>query len=146
MDRILKKFCAKPVQILLDRIRERPEDFDRHRMTIWYRLATHKKDYTWVERKAVDYAMRRREKVYNRKVLLDRILEETVNPSSPSNMGTYDDTFYAKPGQLFQPNPLAEYQKIYTETMRRTLDSQALISPNIVRFDSNGNVLTTPCK
>lgn len=142
MDRILKKFCAKEVQILLDRIKERPEDFSNDRMGIWYRLAKHKADYTWVERKAINHAMRRRDKVHNRKLLLAKILEATVNPKD-SNEDVFE---YAKPGQLFQPNSLAEYQRIYTETMRQTLDSQALISPNIVRFDSNGKVLTTPCK
>ena len=56
MDRILKKFCAKEVQILLTRIRERPEDFQGNSYNIWQRLVDHGKHYTWIERKLIDEA------------------------------------------------------------------------------------------
>ena len=121
MDRILKKFCAKEVQILLDRIKERPEDFSNDRMGIWYRLAKHKAEYTWVERKAINYAMRRRDKVHNRKLLLAKILEATIDPSK-----NHEDMFYGP-------------------SLMHMIDRMP-IQPNIVRFDSNGKVLTTPCK
>lgn len=134
MDRILKKFCAREVQILLDRIRERPEDFDEGRMGIWYRLAKHKRDYTWVERKAINYAMRKRDKVHNRRLLLAKILDATVNPK-----GSNEETFkYVKPGQFIQPNSLAEYQSMRTEMMRQMMNAA---SPNNVGFDSYGRTL-----
>jgi hypothetical protein len=135
MDRILKKFCAKEVQILLDRIRERPEDFNNDHMGIWYRLAKHKTHYTWIERKAINYAMRRRDKVHNRKLLLAKILEATIDPSK--NHG--EDVFY---GSSLASMVNAQMQRYRDEVMM--MNPQ--IQPNIVRFDSNGKVLTTPCK
>lgn len=123
MGKLLDRFCAKEVQILLTRIRERPEDFNNNSYNIWQRLVEHGKHYTWIERKLIDREMRKMKKVYSRKMLLARILDATVNPK-----GSDGDVFeYTKPGQFIQPNSLVEHQRMQTEMARQMMNSA---SPN----------------
>lgn len=91
MGNILKHLCAKEVQILLTRMKERPEDFvEPNKYTTWRRLMDHKEHYTWIERKLIARAKKKITKEYQRQRLLARILEETVTPTKDAG----EETFY----------------------------------------------------
>ena len=84
IEKFLIKRCSTEVQLMLTRMRERPEDFDYG--TGW-RMLVDKADestcpYTKIERKMIRKYWKACEHTRKRNELLGRIMQETINPTT----------------------------------------------------------------
>jgi hypothetical protein len=77
-EKLLLRFCSTEVQTMLQRLRERPEDFDYHKKL--YDIIRHKEHYTRVEQRCIDAAWTHHEKNEGRRALLTAIMSELINP------------------------------------------------------------------
>lgn len=84
IEKFLIKRCSTEVQLMLTRMKERPEDFDYG--TGW-RILVDKVDeltcpYTNIERKMIRKYWKACEHTRKRNELLGRIMQETINPTT----------------------------------------------------------------
>jgi len=88
LEKFLIKHCSTEVQIMLERMKQRPEDFDYG--TGWRALVEkvddEKTPYTGVERKMIRKYWKECRRVRSRKELLDRIMSETINPTTQKDL------------------------------------------------------------
>lgn len=88
IDKFLIKRCSTEVQVMLTRMKERPEDFDYG--TGWRKLVevadNEGSPYTKTERKMIRKYWKGCEYARKRKELLDRIMSETINPTTRENL------------------------------------------------------------
>ena len=84
MEKLLFKRCSTEVQLMLTRMKERPEDFNYG--TTWRSLAEsaseHQFPYTWVERVAIRKQWKKTLQQRKRSELLGRIMQQTINPTT----------------------------------------------------------------
>lgn len=78
-ERLLLRYCSIEVQAMLNRLRERPEDFNYEKRL--YDLISHQKHYTWVENKCTVAAWKSHERNEGRRHLLNAIMSELINPT-----------------------------------------------------------------
>jgi hypothetical protein len=87
------KQCATEVQIMLERMKQRPEDFDYG--TGWRKLVeladSASSPYTPVERKMIRKYWKECQNTRNRNELLSRIMSETINPTKEDY--TFNDKY-----------------------------------------------------
>lgn len=87
IDKFLIKRCSTEVQVMLTRMKERPEDFDYG--SVWKNLVeiadNTSNPYTNVERKMIRKYWKECQLQRDRKKLLGRIMQETINPTTPEN-------------------------------------------------------------
>lgn len=83
IEKLLLKRCSTEVQLMLTRMKERPEDFDYG--TGWRMLVEQVGDdkvpYSRIERMMILKYWKECRRVRSRKELLERIMSETINPS-----------------------------------------------------------------
>jgi len=87
IEQFLIKRCSTEVQIMLERMKQRPEDFDYG--TGWRKLvegAEGTYPYTNTERKLIRKYWKECQAHRNRKELLARIMSETINPTTREYM------------------------------------------------------------
>ena len=88
MEKLLFKRCSTEVQLMLTRMKERPEDFNYG--TTWRSLAESASEYqfpyTWVERVAIRKQWKKTLQQRKRSELLGRIMNETINPTSKESL------------------------------------------------------------
>jgi len=88
IEKFYTKQCATEVQIMLERMKQRPEDFDYG--TGWRKLVeladSASSPYTPVERKMIRKYWRECQNTRNRTELLRRIMSETINPTTREYM------------------------------------------------------------
>jgi hypothetical protein len=84
IEKFMLKRCSTEVQVMLTRMKERPEDFDFG--TGWRSLVERADDertpYTKVERKMIRRYWKECENARKRNELLARIMSETINPTT----------------------------------------------------------------
>jgi hypothetical protein len=84
IDKFLIKRCSTEVQVMLTRMKERPEDFDYG--TGWKKLVDMADDerspYTKVERKLIRKYWKECQLQRDRKKLLAQIMQQTINPTT----------------------------------------------------------------
>ena len=84
IEKFMLKRCSTEVQIMLTRMRERPEDFSYH--SGWKKLVeiaeTSSSPYTKIERKMIRAYWRECQLQRDRKALLAQIMQQTINPTS----------------------------------------------------------------
>jgi hypothetical protein len=84
IDKFLIKRCSTEVQVMLTRMKERPEDFDYG--TGWKNLVEVADDtrspYTKIERKMILKYWKECDNTRKRNELLGRIMNETINPTT----------------------------------------------------------------
>lgn len=84
IEKFLIKRCSTEVQIMLQRMKERPDDFDYG--TGWRKLVEIADDssspYTKAERKMIRKYWKECKDTRNRNELLRRIMSETINPTT----------------------------------------------------------------
>lgn len=84
IEKFLLKRCSTEVQVMLTRMKERPEDFDYG--TGWRKLVEIADDrsspYTSIERKMIRKYWKECKDVRNRNELLSRIMQQTINPTT----------------------------------------------------------------
>ena len=84
IDKFLIKRCSTEVQVMLTRMKERPEDFDYG--TGWKKLVevadNERSPYTKVERKLIRKYWKECQMQRDRKKLLAQIMQQTINPTT----------------------------------------------------------------
>lgn len=84
LEKFYIKRCATEVQIMLERMKQRPEDFDYG--TGWRKLVeiadSGSSPYTSIERKMIRKYWKQCQNTRNRNELLGRIMSETINPTT----------------------------------------------------------------
>ena len=84
IEKLLIKRCSTEVQLMLTRMKERPEDFDYG--TGWKKLVeiadNQNSPYTNVERKLIRKYWRECQVNRDRKKLLAQIMQQTINPTT----------------------------------------------------------------
>ena len=93
IEKFMLKRCSTEVQVMLTRMKERPEDFDYG--TGWRKLVEIADDraspYTSIERRMIRKYWKECKDVRNRNELLSRIMSETINPTTRE---TLEDTLF----------------------------------------------------
>lgn len=88
IEKYLIKRCSTEVQIMLERMKDRPEDFDYG--TGWRKLVevadNEGSPYTKTERKMIRKYWKECEHTRRRNELLRRIMSETINPTTRENL------------------------------------------------------------
>jgi len=88
IEKFLIKRCSTEVQIMLERMKQRPEDFGYG--TGWRKLVeiadNERNPYSKIERKMIRKYWKECEAQRDRKKLLDRIMSETINPTTRESM------------------------------------------------------------
>lgn len=88
IEKFMLKRCSTEVQVMLKRMKERPEDFDYG--TGWRKLVEIADDnsspYTSIERKMIRAYWKECKNVRNRNELLSRIMSETINPTTRESL------------------------------------------------------------
>lgn len=88
IEKFLIKRCSTEVQIMLERMKDRPEDFDYG--TGWRKLVevadNEGSPYTKTERKMIRKYWKECEHTRRRNELLRRIMSETINPTTRENL------------------------------------------------------------
>ena len=77
---ILLPLCSSEVRAMLQRLRERPEDFEHHKKL--YDIIRHEESFTWAERKCIKAEWTKSEKEQGRRRLLTKIMSELINPTN----------------------------------------------------------------
>jgi len=84
IEKFLIKRCSTEVQVMLTRMKERPEDFDYG--TGWKKLVeisdNERSPYTKVERKMIRKYWKECQVKRDRKKLLAQIMQQTINPTT----------------------------------------------------------------
>lgn len=84
IDKFLIKRCSTEVQVMLTRMKERPEDFDYG--SAWKKLVeiadNTSNPYTKVERKMIRAYWKECQMQRDRKKLLAQIMQQTINPTT----------------------------------------------------------------
>lgn len=93
IEKFMLKRCSTEVQVMLTRMKERPEDFDYG--TGWRKLVEIADDssspYTSIERRMIRKYWKECKDVRTRNELLSRIMSETINPTTRE---TLEDTLF----------------------------------------------------
>jgi hypothetical protein len=87
IEKFLIKRCSTEVQIMLERMKDRPEDFDYG--TGWRKLvegAEGTYPYTNTERKLIRKYWKECQAKRGRRQLLDKIMQQTINPTTREDM------------------------------------------------------------
>ena len=77
-EKLLLRFCSTEVQTMLQRLRERPEDFNDD--TRMYNIIRHEEYYTTVERVCINFAWKFHKENIGRRKLLNAITSQLINP------------------------------------------------------------------
>ena len=84
IEKFMLKRCSTEVQVMLTRMKERPEDFDYG--TGWKKLVevadNERSPYTTVERKLIRKYWKECQMQRDRKKLLAQIMQQTINPTT----------------------------------------------------------------
>jgi hypothetical protein len=110
IEKFMFKRCSTEVQVMLTRMRERPEDFSYH--SGWKRLVeiaeTNSSPYTKIERKMIRAYWRECQLQRDRKTLLAQIMQQTINPTSRESvengaiiMSSAQAKLYAQQAQMY---------------------------------------------
>jgi len=120
IEKFMLKRCSTEVQLMLTRMRERPEDFGYG--TGWKKLVEYAESssssYTRIERKMICAYWRECQLQRDRKELLARIMQQTINPASREDvedgtiiMSAAQSRLYAQAQQAGLSNILQQSQQ-----------------------------------
>jgi len=102
LEKFYIKRCATEVKIMLERMKDRPEEFDYG--TGWRKLVeladSDSSPYTSIERKMIRKYWEECKRVRNRNELLSRIMSETINPTKDDY--TFSDEYSKALAQSLQ--------------------------------------------
>ena len=102
IEKLLLKRCSTEVQLMITRMKERPEDFKYG--TSWRRLVEGAEDlqfpYTWAERVVIRKQWKKTLQQRKRTDLLGRIMNETINPTAKESLEDGMDAYKHQEQQL----------------------------------------------
>jgi hypothetical protein len=114
IEKFMLKRCSTEVQVMLTRMKERPEDFDYG--TGWKSLVevadngNDRNPYTKIERKMIRAYWKECQVQRERKLILAQIMKETINPTKPED---YD-----------------KVSKRYSQALAKSMQSTAQVAQN----------------
>ena len=115
IEKLLIRFCAPEVRMLITRLHERPEDFTYH--SVWRNLVTAQDGFTRIERKVLANEWAKVMKEKERRARLDSITAQVLNP-----MTGYDEPSKVPNGSIIgntATNPyLTQINQYQYEAMR----------------------------
>jgi hypothetical protein len=118
IEKFMLKRCSTEVQVMLTRMRERPEDFSYH--SGWKKLVeiaeTSNSPYTKIERKMIRAHWRECQLQRDRKALLAQIMQQTINPTSREDVEN---------GAIIMSKAQAMYNQALGQQAQQSLYSQA---------------------
>ena len=118
IEKFMLKRCSTEVQVMLTRMRERPEDFSYH--SGWKRLVeiaeTSSSPYTKIERGMIRAYWRECQLQRDRKALLAQIMQQTINPTSREDVEN---------GAIIMSKAQAMYNQALGQQAQQSLYSQA---------------------
>ena len=95
IEKFLIKRCSTEVQLMITRMKERPEDFNYG--TTWRSLAESASElqypYTWAERVSIRKQWKKTLQQRKRTDLLGRIMNETINPTAKESLEDGMDSY-----------------------------------------------------
>jgi len=102
IEKLLLKRCSTEVQLMITRMKERPEDFGYG--TTWRSLAESANEsqfpYTLIERKMIRAQWKKTLQQRKRSELLGRIMHETINPTAKESLEDGMDAYKRQEQQL----------------------------------------------
>ncbi len=136
IEKFMLKRCSTEVQIMLTRMRERPEDFSYH--SGWKKLVEYAEanssPYTKIERKMICAYWKECQSQRDRKTLLAQIMQQTLNPTSREDvedgrviMSATAANLYAK--QAKQAQMLNQAQQANTSLYSQATQAQGYTDP-----------------
>jgi hypothetical protein len=137
IEKFMLKRCSTEVQVMLTRMRERPEDFSYH--SGWKRLVeiaeTNSSPYTKIERKMIRAYWRECQLQRDRKALLAQIMQQTINPTSREGvesgemmvMSKAQASLYAKQAQMYN-----QAQQANTSLYSQATQAQGYVDPRSI--------------
>ena len=122
IEKLLLKRCSTEVQLMITRMKERPEDFNYG--TTWRSLAESASElqfpYTWAERVSIRKQWKKTLQQRKRSELLGRIMHETINPTAKESLEDGMDA-YKRQEQQFKKH----LQHHYAQARAGALNSLA---------------------
>jgi hypothetical protein len=136
IEKFMLKRCSTEVQVMLTRMRERPEDFSYH--SGWKRLVeiaeTNSSPYTKIERKMIRAYWRECQLQRDRKTLLAQIMQQTINPTSRESvengaiiMSSAQAKLYAQQAQMYN-----QAQQANTSLYSLATQAQGYVDPRSI--------------
>jgi hypothetical protein len=131
IEKLLVKRCSTEVQLMLTRMKERPEDFDYG--TGWKKLVeiadNERNPYTSTERKMIRKYWKECQMQRDRKKLLAQIMQQTINPTTREDIedGVVSRAYYKN---------LAQSMVNSQQALQGGIISRAYFDPNLVYQDS----------
>lgn len=102
IEKLLLKRCSTEVQLMITRMKERPEDFNYG--TTWRSLAESANEsqfpYTMIERRMIRSQWKKTLQQRKRSELLGRIMHETINPTAKESLEDGMDAYKRQEQQL----------------------------------------------
>jgi len=136
IEKFMLKRCSTEVQIMLARMRERPEDFSYH--SGWKKLVeiaeSSSSPYTKIERKMIRAYWKECQLQRDRTALLAQIMQQTINPTSRESiedgktvMSAAQASLYAKQAQMYN-----QAQQANTSLYSQATQAQGYVDPRSI--------------
>ena len=134
IEKFMLKRCSTEVQIMLTRMRERPEDFSYH--SGWKKLVeiaeTSSSPYTKIERNMIRAYWRECQLQRDRKALLAQIMQQTINPTSRESVEDGAIIMSATQAKLLHQAGLANIVQQGYQGYSQATQAQGYIDPRSV--------------
>ena len=137
IEQFLIKRCSTEVQIMLERMKQRPEDFDYG--TGWRKLVevadNEGSPYTKTERKMIRKYWKACEHTRKRNELLARIMSETINPTTREHL---EDIISERYSQRLAASMMNTKQQLQGGIVSAYTDARALYGSPLQNIGAQG--------
>jgi len=135
IEKFMLKRCSTEVQLMLTRMRERPEDFGYG--TGWRKLVeiaeTKSSPYTKIERKMIRAYWKECQLQRDRKALLAQIMRQTINPTSRESVEDGTIIMSAAQAQLYNQAQQAGFTNIGQHLFKGTAQYESANPYGVIR-------------
>jgi hypothetical protein len=139
IDKFLIKRCSTEVQVMLTRMKERPEDFDYG--SAWKKLVeiadNQNSPYTNVERKLIRKYWKECQVNRDRKKLLAQIMQQTINPTTREDIE--DEVISKRYYQALAASMQATKQTLQSNIITGHTDPRAMYTTHV--YPTQGRVV-----
>jgi hypothetical protein len=135
IEKFMLKRCSTEVQVMLTRMRERPEDFDYG--SGWRKLVEIAKDnsapYTKIERRMIRAYWKQCQLQQDRKALLAQIMKQTINPTSREDLEDGEMMMSATQSRLYAQAQQAGFANIGQHLLKGTAQYESANPYGVIR-------------
>jgi hypothetical protein len=139
IEKFMLKRCSTEVQVMLTRMKERPEDFDYG--TGWKSLVeiadngNDRNPYTKIERKMIRAYWKECQVQRERKLILAQIMQQTINPTKPEDY----DKVSKRYSQALAASMQATKQTLQSNIITGHTDPRAMYTTHV--YPTQGRVV-----